>query len=84
MTNQYQSSLTGPAVEGSAIVPSDQSVLPQPTRALYIGASGDLRVVLLGGDTLTFKAVPAGSVLPVRVSAVLATGTTATDILGLR
>lgn len=84
MTSHYQSSLTGPAAEGAAITPNDQAPLTQPTRALYVGAAGDVRVTLLGGDTVTFKSVPAGSVLPLRVSAVLATGTTAGDIVGLR
>lgn len=81
--SHYQSSLTGPAVEGFSIAPSDQITLNRLTRALYVGGTGDLRVTLAGGHTVTFRAVPAGTVLPVRASAVLATGTTATDILGL-
>lgn len=82
--SHYQSSLTGPAVEGFVVTPGDQTTLTRVTRALYVGGTGDLRVTLAGGDTVTFRAVPAGTVLPVRVLTVLATGTTATDILGLR
>jgi hypothetical protein len=35
-------------------------------------------------DAITFKAVPAGSILPVIVDYVLATGTTATDMIALK
>lgn len=52
-------------------------------KALYIGTTGDLTVQLVGdAGTVVFKAVPAGSVLPIRVQRVLA-ATTAADILGL-
>jgi hypothetical protein len=36
------------------------------------------------GTTLTFTGVQAGSVLPVKVTKVLSTGTTATTIAGFR
>lgn len=52
-------------------------------KALYIGTAGDLTVQLVGdAGTVVFKAVPAGSVLPIRVQRVLA-ATTAADIVGL-
>lgn len=51
-------------------------------RALYVGTGGDL-VVSFGGTTVTFKAVPGGTVLPIRVSRVRATGSTAADIIAL-
>lgn len=51
--------------------------------ALYIGVTGDVAVVTQDRTTsVVFKAVPVG-ILPVRVSKVLSTGTTATDIVGL-
>jgi hypothetical protein len=56
----------------------------RPTKALYIGGGGNI-AVLLADDTASviFSAVPAGTILPVRVTKVLSTGTTATLILGL-
>ena len=73
---------SAPAKHAFSIIPSDSSDLTQETRALYVGGAGDLAVVMASGQTVTF-AVPAGSLLPVRVDRVKATGTTATDLLGL-
>lgn len=49
--------------------------------ALYVGGAGDVAIVTEGGDTVTFAGVPAGTIIPVRVSQVKSTGTTATDIV---
>jgi hypothetical protein len=49
---------------------------------LYIGAAGDISVVTIGGDTVTFVGVLSGQFIPVKVSKVLAT-TSATNILAL-
>jgi len=65
-----------------AVTPNDSTVLAT-TRGLYVGVSGDVAVVTKGhGTSVVFKNVPAG-ILPVRVTKVLSTGTTATDILAL-
>lgn len=74
---------SGPGAHGFAVVPSDTTVL-SPTRAIYVGGTGDLAVIL-NADTVavTFKAVPTGTYLPVSVTKVMATNTTATLILGL-
>lgn len=75
-------SLTSPPENAAAIVPADAADLIYATRAVYVGGEGDLRVRMLGGATVTLVAVPAGALLPLRVSRVLATGTTASDLLG--
>jgi len=63
-----------------AVTPSDSAVIQYP-RAIYIGVSGDVAVVMQGkAGAVTFKAVPAG-ILPIRPVQIMATGTTATDIL---
>lgn len=57
---------------------------PKPIEALYVGVTGD--VALVGQDqaaAAVFKAVPAGTVLWVSPYKVMATGTTATNILAL-
>lgn len=72
---------TDPAFGAFAITPHDTNT--QNARALYIGVSGDVAVVTRGRTTsVVFKAAPVG-VLPVQVTKVLSTGTTATDIVGL-
>lgn len=50
---------------------------------LYVGGAGDVTVITMGGDQVTLTAVPAGSFVPVQVTRVLSTGTTATDMLAL-
>ena len=50
---------------------------------LYIGVTGDVAIKGIGGVAVTFKAVPAGTILPIVVNRVMATNTTATNILGL-
>lgn len=65
-----------------AVTPSDTNDLSVTTRSLYVGGTGNVRVVAKDGGTVTYSNVPAGSRLPVRVSRVLATGTTATNIIG--
>lgn len=79
----FQPSLSGPASTGFAIVPADDTDLPETTRALYVGGSGDLAVTMLSGASLVLTAVAGGSLLPLRVVRVWATGTTAGAIVGL-
>lgn len=74
------------------ITPSDETVLQPGIRALYVGShgeggggggSGDVSVLTVGGQTVTFANVPIGTILPVQCVKVLATGTNATNILAL-
>lgn len=65
-----------------AITPSDSAVIPYP-RGIYVGVAGDLRVVMRGSSTpVTFKAAVNGY-HPIRPVQILATSTTATDIIAL-
>jgi hypothetical protein len=57
---------------------SPQSGLGNPGCYLYIGGAGNVSVVTLGGDTITFAGVPAGTTLPIQVVKLRSTGTTAT------
>lgn len=72
-----------PAVGVLAITPNDSTTLPQIVRALYIGSAGSVAVTMQDGTTATFANVPAGTILPIRVTQVLNTGTGAGNILGL-
>lgn len=79
------SGITTPAAHAEAITPAD-SDLNQFTRSIYVGGAGDLTVTMAGdeGDAIvTFKAVPVGQILPIRVSQIRATLTTATLIVAM-
>jgi hypothetical protein len=80
--------IESPAVGAFAITPSNATVFDGtggkiPPRSLYVGGAGNVAVVMLNGTSVTFSGVAAGTTLPIRVKQVLATGTTATMILGL-
>lgn len=76
-------SLTAPAEDAVEILPDDGASLGFATRALFIGGTGDARVRMIGGAVVTFTNLPAGSLIPLRVVQVFATGTSATGLIGL-
>tara|TARA_B100001778_G_C18419860_1_gene552786 strand:- start:85 stop:549 length:465 start_codon:yes stop_codon:yes gene_type:complete len=50
---------------------------------LYVGTTGNIRVLTAANDDVVFVGVPAGQFIPVNVIKVFASGTTADDILAL-
>ena len=52
-------------------------------KAIYVGGAGNISLVTNDGATVTFTAVPVGTILPVAAQRVRATGTTATNLIGL-
>jgi hypothetical protein len=75
--------LSGPGDLMAAVTPSDSADLANVTRAVYIGGAGDLTVINVAGITVTFKAVPVGTLLPIRVARIKATLTTASNLVAL-
>lgn len=75
--------INAPAQRGFAIAPSDGADLVAETRGLWVGASGDIVLVLASGDEVTIAGAVGGTVLPLRVRRVKASGTTATQLVGL-
>jgi len=73
---------SSPAQYAAAITPSDAAVLDKPTRGLYIGKTGDLTVTFRGGTKVLLSSVPVG-LYPFAIKNVWATGTTASNIVGL-
>ncbi len=66
-----------------AITPSDSSELSAIIRQLYVGVTGDVKVISAGGSTITHVAVPAGAYISgLRIRKVLSTGTTASSLIG--
>ncbi len=74
---------TSPASIAEAVTPSDSTDLTNVSRALWIGGAGNISVIMANGSTVLFSGVPAGTLLPLRVSRVRSTSTTATLIVAI-
>jgi hypothetical protein len=77
-------SLIAPARLAFAIVPNDTLDLDEVTKAVYVGTGGDIVIRAIDSDAdVILRNVVSGSVLAIRTSAIRATGTTASDMVGL-
>jgi hypothetical protein len=65
-----------------AVTPSDTAFVDFVQ--LYIGVSGDVAVECEGGVSVTLKAHPVGYTARMHIIRVMATGTAATNIVGLK
>lgn len=70
-------------VADTAATVTTSDTAPNVFTRLYIGGAGNVAVVTEAGNTVTFTAVPVGTQLDIRVKQILATGTTATNIVGM-
>ena len=77
------SGIDAPVGGGAAVTPNNDTDLTIVTRAVYVGGGGNLAVIMQSGAELTFENVSEGQLLPIRVSRIKSTGTTATGIVGL-
>jgi len=68
---------------GAKTITTNDTVL-QAYSGIYIGGAGNLRVIMESGDDVLFTAPPVGTILPIRVTKVMATNTTATLLIGLQ
>lgn len=71
-----------------AVTPSDSVDLPIRTRALFVGGAGNISVQAFDPATkklatVVLTGVTAGAVLPIEVTRVNSTSTTATNIVAL-
>lgn len=78
-----QGGASAPATDAFVITPNNGSDLAKPARAIYVGTGGSLAVTTVAGNTATFVSVPSGTILPIWVCRVSATGTTASNLLGM-
>jgi hypothetical protein len=73
-----------PAVGAEAVdISADDDTPTKPSKGLWVGGVGNVKVDLADGSTVTFTAVQAGTLLPVQVTKVYKTGTTATAMVFL-
>ncbi len=73
--------LTEPAGNLAAVTKSDTTVFDIASRGIWVGGAGDIAVKTTDGQTVTIVGVVAGTLLPIRVTQVLETGTSATNIV---
>jgi hypothetical protein len=77
--------LTGSnAIDGAVVTPNDGTDLAKiPTKGVYVGVSGDVKVTLSSGAVLTFTGLSSGAIHPIAAKRIWATGTTALNILAV-
>lgn len=74
--------LSDPASNVALITPHDTNLLAYTTRAIF-WTSGTLKVLTPGASSVILPSSLAGQIVPLRVTKVFATDTTATEIVGL-
>lgn len=66
----------------ATVTKSDSTVFDPIPRALWVGGTGDVAVKMASDSSVViFASVPAGSLLPIRISQVRSTSTTATAMV---
>lgn len=77
-------SVSAPARRMVALTPTDGADLADVPKAIYVGTGGDINMIA-AGDTaaVPLKNVPTGTILPVRAKRILATSTTASNLVAL-
>ena len=86
MLDQFEDEDTvfAPARRTMAITPDNVNSLPVVMKAVYVGTGGTIVLRAIDDEEdVTIKNVASGDTLSIRAKAVKATGTTATDIVGL-
>lgn len=68
--------------DAQTVVPSDTATI-KTTRSVWVGSTGNLVVTMTSGNSATFNNVPNGTWLPIQVTQVKATNTTASNIMAL-
>jgi len=79
-----------PAGFAAVVTPNDSTDLPFATRAVWVGGAGTLTVNMKGQNAqnpgqanVLISGIPAGTLLPIAVTRIKTTGTTATLIVAL-
>lgn len=67
--------------DAEAITPSD--TMTKRYAGIYVGTGGNVAVRTQGGTDVTFTSVGSGSIIPLGITRVYSTDTTASNIVGL-
>lgn len=77
---------SAPATTVVAVTPSDSTDLTG-ARAFYVGTAGDVAIKTIHGASnttaVTLSSVPAGAIVPIQVTRIMSTNTTASNIIAL-
>ncbi|MGC8518471.1 MAG: spike base protein, RCAP_Rcc01079 family [Steroidobacteraceae bacterium] len=73
--------LLSPALNALEVTPSNTAALPFLSKRLWVGGAGNVALLTAGGQSVIYAGVPAGTYLNVRTAQVMATNTTATNIV---
>lgn len=77
-------SLIAPARNCFSITPNDVATLAALPKAIYIGSGGNIAIRAVdSAQDVTFMNVASGTILDVRAMHIRATGTTASNLIGL-
>ena len=68
--------------DAAVITPSDTAFIQ--CNGIYVGTTGTVTVTTAVGTSVLFTAVPAGAVIPLQITQIKATGTTASNIVGFK
>lgn len=80
----FSDSVSDPARRSAALVPSDDHSLERIPKALFIGTGGDILLQCIDDDApVLFRNIPSGAILPVRAKKIHASGTSASNLVGL-
>lgn len=78
----FSDSPDAPALRAAAVVPSDTIPLDPLPKGIYVGTGGNVTIKAIGSPApVTYKNLASGSYIAVRARFVLATGTTASDMI---
>ena len=66
--------------DAQSVTPSDSTTFLYA--GLYVGTGGDVKVTTAGGTNVTFTSVLGSTIIPLGITKVWSTGTTASDIVG--
>lgn len=72
-----------PGSGAEAVTAHDSNDLTYVSRAIYVGGAGNVAAAMLDGTVVTFTAVPAGTILPIRCKRINSTNTTASSMVSI-
>lgn len=75
--------LTSPPGHAFTVTPDDVTDLARNTRGLMVAGAGDVALLTTAGDTTVLPALQPGVQYAIRARRILASGTTASGIVGL-
>jgi hypothetical protein len=81
--SRQQTLTSDPATNAVLVSPNDSTDLTYVSRAVYVGTGGNMKVTMQDSGTVLFTGVPSGTTLPIRVSRIWSTTTTASTIINL-